>query len=149
VATLHEAEHLSRVTGDLQCLAVELTESGLSAPHDVADVLVSVGRFLRGRSAVGQVKDTGIGLGDHLLAVVDPDQVLLEDVVVEHVLGRFTQVDDPFTEVRWDYPYAMFWLYTEQVAWLSPQIPQIRLVMKWASRGSLPLMKMEYPRKNG
>ena len=30
----------------------------------------------------------------------------------------------------------------EQVAWLSPQMPQIRLVMKWASRGSLPFMKM-------
>ena len=25
------------------------------------------------------------------------------------------------------------------MAWLSPQIPQIRLVMKWASRGSLAL----------
>jgi hypothetical protein len=33
------------------------------------------------------------------------------------------------------------------VAWLSPQMPQIRLVMKWASRGSLPFMKIEYPRK--
>ncbi len=36
----------------------------------------------------------------------------------------------------------MFWQYTEQVAWLSPQIPQIRLVMKCASLGSLPFMKM-------
>src|ERR1700740_2598717 len=44
-------------------------------------------------------------------------------------------------------PYAMFCAYTEHVAWLSPQIPQIRLVMKWASRGSLPFMKMLYPRK--
>ena len=35
----------------------------------------------------------------------------------------------------------MFWAYTEQAAWLSPQMPQIRLVMKWASRGSLPFMK--------
>src|ERR1700735_1201825 len=41
----------------------------------------------------------------------------------------------------------MFCAYTEQVAWLSPQIPQIRLVMKCASRGSLPFMKMLYPRK--
>jgi hypothetical protein len=30
---------------------------------------------------------------------------------------------------------------------LSPQIPQMRLVMKCASRGSLPFMKIEYPRK--
>src|SRR3984885_11170999 len=41
----------------------------------------------------------------------------------------------------------IFWAYTEQVAWLSPQIPQIRLVMKCASRGSLFFMKMLYPRK--
>ena len=39
-------------------------------------------------------------------------------------------------------PYAMFCAYTEHVAWLSPQMPQIRLVMKCASRGSLPFMKM-------
>ena len=36
--------------------------------------------------------------------------------------------------------YAMCWAYTEQVAWLSPQMPQMRLVMKWASRGSLSRM---------
>ena len=38
--------------------------------------------------------------------------------------------------------YAMFCAYTEHVAWLSPQMPQMRLVMKCASRGSLPFMKM-------
>ena len=38
-------------------------------------------------------------------------------------------------------PYAMFCAYTEHVAWLSPQMPQMRLVMKCASRGSLPRMK--------
>src|SRR5579863_737086 len=44
-------------------------------------------------------------------------------------------------------PNAIFCAYVAQVAWLSPQIPQMRLVMKWASRGSLPFMKMLYPRK--
>src|SRR6202035_5677740 len=44
-------------------------------------------------------------------------------------------------------PNAMFCAYVAHVAWLSPQIPQMRLVMKWASRGSLPFMKMLYPRK--
>ena len=37
-------------------------------------------------------------------------------------------------------PYAMFCAYTEQMAWLSPQMPQMRLVMKCESRGSLPFM---------
>src|SRR6476646_4619291 len=41
----------------------------------------------------------------------------------------------------------MFWFRHEHVQWLSPQIPQMRLVMKCASRGSLPFMKMLYPRK--
>ena len=36
----------------------------------------------------------------------------------------------------------MFCAYTEQVAWLSPQMPQMRLVMKCVSRGSLFCMKM-------
>src|SRR6185295_5005608 len=41
----------------------------------------------------------------------------------------------------------MFWFRHEQVQWLSPQMPQIRLVMKWASRGSLPRKNTLYPRK--
>ncbi len=41
----------------------------------------------------------------------------------------------------------MFWLSTEQVQWLSPQMPQMRLVMKCVSRGSIPFMKMSNPRK--
>ena len=41
-----------------------------------------------------------VGLLDHLLAEVDADQVVLEDVVVEHVFGRFAQVDDPLGDGR-------------------------------------------------
>src|SRR5829696_7246044 len=44
-------------------------------------------------------------------------------------------------------PKAMFCAYTAQVAWLSPQMPQMRLVMKCASRGSFPFMNTLYPRK--
>ena len=40
--------------------------------------------------------DAGVGLLHHLFAEVHADQVVLEDVVVEHVLGGFAQVDDPF-----------------------------------------------------
>ena len=42
----------------------------------------------------------GIGLLHHLLAEVHAHQVVLEDVVVEHVLGGFAQVDDPFGHGR-------------------------------------------------
>ena len=57
---------------------------------------------------VGVLQDAGIGLAHHPFAVVDADQVLLEDVVVEHVLGSFTEIDDPLAEVGGLTPYAMF-----------------------------------------
>ena len=41
----------------------------------------------------------------------------------------------------------MFWLRHDVVQWLSPQMPQMRLVMKCVSRGSIPFMKMSNPRK--
>src|ERR1035438_2772157 len=40
--------------------------------------------------------NAGIRLLDHLLAKVHADQIVLENVVVEHVFGRLAQVDDPF-----------------------------------------------------
>ena len=41
----------------------------------------------------------------------------------------------------------MFWFRHDVVQWLSPQMPQIRLLMKCVSRGSIPFMKMSNPRK--
>ena len=43
---------------------------------------------------------TGIGFLHHLLAKVHADQIVLENVVIEHVFGGFTQVDDPFRQRR-------------------------------------------------
>ena len=100
VPALHQAEHLPRVPGDLEGLPVELPGERVERPHDVADRVVAVVARVRGLGAVGLLEDAGVGLGDHLLAVVHPDQVLLEDVVVEHVLGRLAEVDDPLTQVR-------------------------------------------------
>src|SRR4030095_10443086 len=40
---------------------------------------------------------------DHLLTKVDADQVVLKDVVVEHVLCSFTEVDDPLSHCRRPY----------------------------------------------
>ena len=101
VASLHQAEHLARVPRHLEGFPVELARERVERPHDVADGAVAVLGEVRGFRAVGLFQDPGIGLGDHLLAVVDPHQVLLEDVVVEHVLRGLTEVDDPFAQVRW------------------------------------------------
>ncbi len=43
----------------------------------------------------------GIRFLHHLLAEIHADQVVLKDVVVEHVFGGFAEVDDPFGDVRW------------------------------------------------
>ncbi len=53
---------------------------------------------VRRLGAVGLLEHAGVGLRDHLLAEVDPHQVLLEDVVVEHVLGGFAEVHDLLAE---------------------------------------------------
>ncbi len=100
MTALHQAEHLARVAADLQGLAVELAGERVQRPHDVADGLVPVGLGLRRLGAVRLLEHAGVGLRDHLLAEVHPDQVLLEDVVVEHVLGRLAEVDDPLADVR-------------------------------------------------
>jgi hypothetical protein len=81
-------------------LAVELTLERVQRAHDVADRPVAVLGGVRRLGRVGLLEHAGVGLGDHPLAEVNPDQVLLEDVVVEHVLGRLAEVQDPFAQVR-------------------------------------------------
>ena len=100
VPALHQAEHLPRPAADLQRLAVELAGERVERPHDVGDRPVAVRARVRRRGVLGLGEHAGVGLLDHPLAVVHPDQVLLEDVVVEHVLGGLAEVDDPLAEVR-------------------------------------------------
>ena len=100
VPPFHQREHLARPATDLESLTVEGALERVQRPHDVADRPIAVVGGVGRLGAVGELGDARVGLADHLVAEVDPDQVLLEDVVVEHVFGRFTQVDDPFTQVR-------------------------------------------------
>jgi len=100
VPAFHQAEHLSRPPADLQGLPIELTGERVERPHDVGDrpvtVHIGVGRL----GILGLGEHTWIGFGDHLFAVVHPDQVLLEDVVVEHVFRGLAEVDQPLAQVR-------------------------------------------------
>ena len=100
MAPLHQAEHLARVAADLQRLAVELALDRVERAHDVADGAVAVVAGVRRLGVVGLLEHARVGLLDHPLAVVHADQVLLEDVVVEHVLRGLAEVDDPLAEVR-------------------------------------------------
>src|SRR5262249_18913481 len=100
MSSFHEAEHLACIAADVERLAIELAGEGIQRRHDVGDrpvtVNVRVGRLL----ALSLVPDAGIRLLDHLFAIVDTNEVVLKNVVVEHVLGRFAQIDDPFPEWR-------------------------------------------------
>ena len=55
---------------------------------------------VRRLGAGGELPDAGVGLLDHLLAEIDADQVVLVEVVVEHVLGGLAEVDDPLGDRR-------------------------------------------------
>ena len=55
---------------------------------------------VRSRGLLGLFPYAGIGFLHHLFAEVDADQVVLEDVVVEHVFGGFAEVHDPLGHRR-------------------------------------------------
>src|SRR5215472_1760727 len=70
-----------------------------------------VGRHLadRAKAVIGRVwrfcllrelPNSRICFLDHFLAEINAYQIVLEDVVVEHVLGGFTQIGDPFGNRR-------------------------------------------------
>ena len=100
VPAFHQAEHLPGGPADLERLAVELALERVQRAHDVADGLIAVLARVRCLGVVGLLQHARVGLGHHPLAEVHPDQVLLEDVVVEHVLRGLAQVDDPLAQVR-------------------------------------------------
>ena len=50
---------------------------------------------MRRRRRLSLCPDFWVGLLDHLLAEVHADQIVLENIVIEHVLGSFAEVDDP------------------------------------------------------
>jgi hypothetical protein len=55
---------------------------------------------VRGLGLIGPVHHAGVGVANHLLAEVDEHQVVLEDRVVEDVLGRLAEVGDPLGQRR-------------------------------------------------
>src|SRR3984893_16048493 len=100
VTAFHQTEHLTRVAAHLQRFAVEITGEWIERHHDVTNGAVAVIGRVRRLGLLSEVKDAGIGFLDHLLAEIDPHEIVLEDVVVEHVLGGFAKVGDPL-RYRW------------------------------------------------
>ncbi len=63
-------------------------------------VLIAMQFRVGSRGLFRFLPNAGIGFLDHLFAEIDADQVVLEDVVVEHVLGGFAEVYDPLGHRR-------------------------------------------------
>ena len=100
VASFHQAEHLARHAADLQGFKVEGAGEGIERLHDVADGFEAVQFGVRRRGLFRLFPHAGIGFLHHLFAEVHADQVVLEDVVVEHVFGGFAKVHDPLGHRR-------------------------------------------------
>ncbi len=100
VATLHQAAHLAREAAHHQRLAVGLADERVERAHDVGDRPVAVDVGVRRLGRLRLRHHARIRVSDHLLAEVDEDEVVLEDRVVEDVLGRLAEVDDPLAQRR-------------------------------------------------
>ncbi len=100
VATLHQAEHLARHAAHLQSLTIKSPGEGVQRGHDVGDGAIAVKIGVRRVGLLRLRPDARVGFLDHLLAEVHAHQVVLKDVVIEHVLRSFAQIDNPFAQVR-------------------------------------------------
>ncbi len=84
----------------VQRLAVRLARERVERPHDVGDRPVAVDVGPRRLGGLRLRPHARVRLADHLLAEVHEHQVVLEDDVVEDVLGRLAEVDDPLGQRR-------------------------------------------------
>jgi hypothetical protein len=96
VPPLHQAEHLAGHPAHLQRLLVQFAAERVERRHDLADGAITMELRVRRRGAGGELRHAGVGLAHHPFAEVHARQVFLVEVVIEHELSRFAQVDDPF-----------------------------------------------------
>ena len=100
VAPLHQADHLAPDPAHVQRLAVRRARERVERRHDVRDRRVAVLVAARRGGVLRLRPHARVGRRDHLLAEVDEDQIVLEDDVVEDVLGGLAEVDDPLGQRR-------------------------------------------------
>ena len=100
VPAFHQAEHFARHAAHDQGFAIERSGKWIQRGHDVGDGAVAMRTGVRRRRRLRFGPDFGIGLLDHLLAEIHADQIVLENIVIEHVLGGFAKIDDPLGDRR-------------------------------------------------
>src|SRR5215813_7095107 len=104
VTSFHQAKHLTSIAAHVQSLAIELTSKRIQRCHNVGDGLVTMSLSVTGFSVLGFFPNAGICFLYHLFAKINANQIVLKDVVIEHVFGGLAQIDDPFAHVGRTYP---------------------------------------------
>jgi hypothetical protein len=89
-----------RVARHVQRLEVELACERVERAHDVGDRLEAVDVAARRRRLLRRRQQRRVGLLDHLLAEVDVGHAIVEDRVVEYVVGRLREVERKITKRR-------------------------------------------------
>ena len=100
VPAFHQAEHFAGHAAYLQSFAVELAHERIQRAHDVRNGSIAVKVRVRRSGLLSFGEHAWIRFLYHLLAKVHPDQVVLKDVVVEHVLSGFAKIYDPLGDCR-------------------------------------------------
>ena len=99
--SFHQAEHLARHAAHLQSLEIERTRERISAFMMSRDraVPMQIG-VRRSRFSAAFSHTPGLVSFTICFAKVDADQIVLEDVVVEHVFRGFAKIDNPLSHCR-------------------------------------------------
>src|SRR6201987_3690921 len=100
VAPFHQAEHFAGHAAYLQSFAVELAHERIQRAHDVRNGSIAVKVRVRRSGFLSFGEHAWIRLLHHLLAKVHAHQVVLENIVVEHVLSGFAKIYDPLGDCR-------------------------------------------------
>ena len=100
VPAAEQAVHLARVPGHLEGLQVEVPGERVQRPHDVGDRAVAVDVGVLGQLLLGLLQERRVRLLHHLLAEVHVRHAVVEDRVVEHVVGRLREVEREIAERR-------------------------------------------------
>src|ERR1700724_877612 len=96
----HQAEHFARQPAHLERLTIKLALKWVASCHYLRYPSTPVVLWGWRLSRFCFLPNTRIGFADHFLAEIDADQIVLKNIVIEHVLGRLTQVNDPFRHCR-------------------------------------------------
>src|SRR5215469_13712248 len=96
MTAFHQTEHFPRHPAHLKRFAIKFAFKRIQSRHDIRYLAIPMVGGMWCVRGFGFLPNAGISFPHHFLAKIDPHQIVLENVVVEHVLGGFTQIQNPF-----------------------------------------------------